>query len=79
VIVGNGAAVGAGAAVTRDVEPYAIVGGVPAQPIKRRFSPEIGRRTDALAWWDWSRAALRAALEDFRILSVEAFLEKYGG
>jgi hypothetical protein len=46
--------------------------------LRRRFSPEIGQRRDALAWWDWSHAALRAAREDFRILSVEAFLEKYG-
>ena len=33
----------------------------------------------ALAWWDWEHERLRAALPDFRALSVEAFLEKHGG
>ena len=36
-------------------------------------------RYQALAWWDWDHARLRAALDDFRELPAEAFLEKYGG
>lgn len=77
VTVGTGAVVGSGAVVTKDVEPYTIVGGVPAKPIKRRFPPEIADRLLELAWWDWSHAALRSALDDFRHLPVEAFLERY--
>ena len=79
VTIGSGAVVGAGAVVSKDVAPYAIVAGVPAKPIRRRFADSIAERLQALAWWDWDHARLGAALDDFRRLKIEAFLEKYGG
>ncbi|KCV80853.1 hexapeptide repeat-containing transferase [Actibacterium atlanticum] len=79
VSIGHGAVVAAGAVVTKDVAPYMIVAGVPATPLRERFSAPVAERIMALAWWDWPHDALRAALTDFRSLPIEAFLEKYGG
>lgn len=75
--VGDGAVVAAGAIVTRDVAPYAIVAGNPARVIRPRFSEAVAVRLRALAWWDWPHAALHAALTDFRSLSVEEFIDKF--
>ena len=58
VTIGHGAVVAAGAVVTKDVAPYAIVGGVPARFLKWRFPPEISERIIALAWWDWEHDRL---------------------
>jgi hypothetical protein len=77
--VGTGAVVAGGAVVTRDVEPYTIVAGNPAKPIRRRFTEEVAARIERLAWWDWDHETLRRALPDFRALGVEAFLDRHGG
>lgn len=79
ITLGHGVVVAAGAVVTKDVDPYTIVAGTPAKPLRLRQPREIADRLIALAWWDWSHEALRQALEDFRRLNAAAFLEKYGG
>lgn len=54
VTIGDGAIVGTRAVVTKDVSPYTIVGGVPAKPIKKRFSEEIISAFLEIQWWNWS-------------------------
>lgn len=50
--IGDGAIVAAGAVVTRDVDPYAIVGGNPARVIKYRFEPDTINKLLKMKWWD---------------------------
>ncbi|MEO5995228.1 MAG: CatB-related O-acetyltransferase [Chitinophagaceae bacterium] len=51
VTIGDGAIVAAGAIVTKDIEPYAIVGGIPAKLIRYRFSPEEIKKMNSIKWW----------------------------
>jgi phosphonate metabolism protein (transferase hexapeptide repeat family) len=78
VSIGHGAVVAAGAVVTKNVEPYAVVAGVPAKRIKWRFEKLIRERIISLAWWDWEQDKLTAAVTDMQSMTVEAFLDTYG-
>ena len=53
VTVGDGAIIATNSTVIRDIEPYSIVGGNPANLIKKRFNDEKISKLLALKWWDW--------------------------
>ncbi|HEY1096735.1 MAG TPA: CatB-related O-acetyltransferase [Alphaproteobacteria bacterium] len=52
ITIGDGAIIAAGAVVTKDVAPYAIVGGVPAKLIRHRFDEETIQQLLELKWWE---------------------------
>lgn len=59
VTIGHGAVVGAGSIVTDDVEPYAVVAGVPASHVKWRFPESVREALLDLAWWELSEETLK--------------------
>lgn len=71
VTIGDGAIVASGAVVTKDVPPFAVVGGVPAKVIKYRFSPEIIERLKTIKWWNLTDEEISSIKDLFHIENPE--------
>ena len=72
ITVGDGAIIAAGAIVTKNVEPYTIVGGVPAKLIKKRFADYQIERLLKIEWWNWNFHNIKKLSATFR--SVNEFI-----
>ena len=74
VTIGNGAVIGAGSIVTRDIPPYAVAAGNPARVIRYRFTPDVIERLQSLTWWDWSDDLIRDRIELLTTMGIDRFL-----
>ena len=59
VSIGHGSIVAAGSLVTKDVEPYSVVGGNPAKHLKYRFEDQQIIDLLDIAWWDWNETKIK--------------------
>ncbi|HEY1040032.1 MAG TPA: CatB-related O-acetyltransferase [Bacteroidia bacterium] len=72
VTIGNGAVLGANSLITKDVQPYSIVSGTPAQHIRFRFDEDTIKKIEDSQWWNWDDQKLKEKLATFR--NTEEFL-----
>ena len=81
VTIGDGAIIGSRAVVTKDVEPYTIVGGVPAKSIRKRFDDKTILKLENIRWWNWDEKQIRKgiqAIQSGNIIELEEISDEQG-
>ena len=75
VEIGDGAVIGAGSVITKDVDPYTIVAGVPAKPIKKRFDDDVIETLMKLRWWDLPHDELKEIIKQIGPDNIKEFIK----
>jgi virginiamycin A acetyltransferase len=78
VTIGDGAVIGAGSVVTKNVQPYAIVAGNPAKQIRLRFDQETIDNLLKIRWWDWDLNRIREKMPLLLSENIREFVSKNG-
>lgn len=77
VHIGDGSIIGANALVNKDVEPYTVVGGVPAKVIKKRFDDTTIDTLKKIQWWNWDKEYIYDAIPLLQSNAIEELIEYY--
>lgn len=75
--IGDGSVIGANSMVTKNVDPYTIVGGNPAVVIRKRFSDDIIKKLLKIQWWNWDEKKIKNNVPLLCSEGIEKFVEKY--
>jgi acetyltransferase-like isoleucine patch superfamily enzyme len=76
VTIGDGAIIAANSVVTKDVEPYTIVGGNPAKKIKNRFDDKTIEDLLKIKWWDWELEKIKSTIPLMLSTDIQTFLNE---
>jgi acetyltransferase-like isoleucine patch superfamily enzyme len=77
VKIHNGAVVGAGSTVTKNVPPYAIVAGNPAKVVKFRFTPEQIKSLLKIEWWNWTEDRIKTETMTLWSNNIDEFIYRH--
>ena len=77
VTIGNGAIIMAGSIVTKNVPAFTIVGGIPAKPVKKRFSDQEIQALEEIKWWDWSEEKIKENVNLLSATDLTKFIETH--
>ncbi|MBD5175841.1 MAG: CatB-related O-acetyltransferase [Bacteroidales bacterium] len=76
ITIGDGATIGAGSVVTKDVPPYCVMGGSPAKIISHKCSEEEAKMMQEIAWWNRTEKDIEHLHSDFQ-LTIPEFIKKH--